>query len=101
MQHTIHVLHTQGHYDFLEKTSEKETWTSPRHSSWRVAQRERRERTPSPPPPLMSASESSDGDSELGGEAAKHQFNRMDADLDDDDEVPEEEEDPNSEKEEE
>ena len=60
VQHTTHILHTPGHYDFLEKASEEGSWTSPRHSSLRAAQREQRERTRTHPP-LISDSDSSDG----------------------------------------
>ena len=31
VQSTIYIPHTPGHYDFFEKTSEEDTWTSLRH----------------------------------------------------------------------
>ena len=75
VQSTTRIFHTPGNYKFFEKTFEEGTWTSSRHSSRRVAhrgRRERRERTPSPLTP-MTDSDSSDGDSELYGEAAMRQ----------------------------
>ena len=82
VERTIHIHHTDSHYDYLEPISEAGTWTSPRPRSRRAR---RRERTPSPPP-LMSAS---DDESELEGEEAMRQCNLTDADQDDNGEVPE------------
>ena len=89
MQQATHIPHTPGYYDLLEKTPEEGSWTSPRHSSRRAAQRGRRSRgLQAHPPPLMSGPDSSDGHSGLDGEGKMLQCNLTGADLDDEGEDP-------------
>ena len=74
VQHTTHILHKPGHYDYLEPISEEKTWTSPRPKVRRAAQRKQRERHArpklTPSPPLIPAS---DDDPEVDGEGATRQ----------------------------